>query len=793
MVGDSGRAGGTVAFARAEWRARRQSHLVIALLAALTVGVLVATLCAAERSRTAFDRLREATHASDVMVFVSGGDPQETVRELRRTPGVIDARGIVELAVRPAGTDLMPILDLKGFAPRVDDRAATVDTPIITEGRAPHPDRPDEVALSAGLARDLGVASGDELRLDTLTAEWMDEAFAGSNPGRADGPTVAVTVTGIARSPAEFGQAPAVVHLTPAFVDRYGDGMEMVPAIHVRLEPEALERFQNRKLLLVSGSQDLESPFGDRGAARDGLATIATGLLVLGLVAGVAGTLALVLALARASRASMRDRSTLVALGWTRGDELHGLALAYVPTVVVGLVVGVAGGVLASPRALVGLAGAIDPRPDAVLVRSGLVLALAGGAIVVALAVLVAVGALATRRSPRSTSRVVRTPLGRPLPVTLGLRHAFGGPADRGGRASRGALAAVIGATAVALGALVVGSSIGRLQSDPSLSGRWSEQVVDGGFSFEVVDEVLLRLYADDRVAALAALHQDIGTMPGIGDVDLLVYDHRRGRLDVSITEGRMPRAPDEIALGPATLEMAGARVGEEIRLSAVAGAAHYRVVGAVLFPEGDFTHDEGAALTVAAAELVLGDAYKEERFIHQVMFDWADEVDVVAADRELEEAGLILVPSATGLRPPAVKNLGEVEHLPRPLALLLGLLAAATLLHAAWTGTTQRSRELVTLRALGVTRRSTAVIAWTQSLAVVAIGLLIGVPLGVVAGRQTWRPIAEDAHVVVRPVLSWWSLGLVVGTIVVAGLVVAALAGHRVQRLRPAAALRAD
>ena len=468
-----------------------------------------------------------------------------------------------------------------------------------------------------------------------------------------------------------------MVHLTPAFVERYGGEMEQRHGIHVRLEPEALERYRNRELVLFLGNDDEESPYGDRGSTEDGLATVATGLLVLGLVAGVAGTLALVLALARASRASMRDRSTLVALGWTRGDELRGLGLAYVPAVVVGLALGVAAGVLASPRALVGLAGAIDPRPDAVLVR----------------------GWAGAGRRGRSHHRDPRPPGGGGSTGDAALaslhpashadatgpaaaRHpwpsACVGRPGRQGRAlpAAAALAAVVGATTVALGAFVVSSSIGRLQSDPSLSGRWSEQVVDGGFSFEVVDEVLTRLDADDRVAALAALHQDIGTMPGVGDVDLLVYDLRRGRLDVSITEGRMPLAADEIALGPATLEMAGVRVGEEIRLSAVAGAAHYRVVGVVLFPEGDFTHDEGAALTVAAAELVLGDAYTEERFIHQAMFDWADGVDVVAADRELEEAGLILVPSATGLRPPTVKNLGEVEHLPRPLALLLGLLA---------------------------------------------------------------------------------------------------------------------
>ena len=70
-----------------------------------------------------------------------------------------------------------------------------------------------------------------------------------------------------------------------------------------------------------------------------------------------------------------------------------------------------------------------------------------------------------------------------------------------------------------------------------------------------------------------------------------------------------MPHAADEVALGPATVEAAGAHIGGEVTLSGEVGSARYRVVGAVLFPEGDFSHDEGAALTVEGGERAGGPA----------------------------------------------------------------------------------------------------------------------------------------------------------------------------------------
>ena len=60
-------------FARAALRAQWRALVVLAVLVAIAVAALVATLSAADRSSTAFDRLRRVTNASDVAVFVDDG------------------------------------------------------------------------------------------------------------------------------------------------------------------------------------------------------------------------------------------------------------------------------------------------------------------------------------------------------------------------------------------------------------------------------------------------------------------------------------------------------------------------------------------------------------------------------------------------------------------------------------------------------------------------------------------------------------------------------------------------
>jgi hypothetical protein len=398
---------------------------------------------------------------------------------------------------------------------------------------------------------------------------------------------------------------------------------------------------------------------------------------------------------------------------------------------------------------MVGLAQAIDPRPGDVLVAAGLVATVLGIALVAAAALVVAVAVRSGRRATRSQMRVVRIPMSRPLAVALGLRNALVAHADRGGRASRGAIAAVAGSAAGALAALIVSSSIGRLQTDPSLTGERPERVIDSGESMESHDAAMARLEPDDRVEVLAAQHVAFGQMRGLGDIMFLINEPRRGRLETPLITGRMPRTDDEVALGPETADETGTQIGDEVRLSGVIGSASFRVVGTVLFPEGDFSHDEGAALTMEGAVGVVGEPGPDPRFIHQVVFEWSADVDAQAADQELATDGLLLLERGSGIRatPATVVNLGEVEQLPRQLAVLLLLLGVGTLLHAAWSGVALRARELVTLRALGFTRRSTSLLTATQTVAIVVIGVVVGTRSGARSpSARTWSSARSSA-----------------------------------------------
>src|SRR5512139_2282130 len=96
-------------FARAVLRAQWRALVGLVLLIAVVVAALVAALSAADRSATAFVRLRQATNASAVAVFVDDGSTPATTRAaLRRIDGVTAAEAQAELFVRPAGTELFP-------------------------------------------------------------------------------------------------------------------------------------------------------------------------------------------------------------------------------------------------------------------------------------------------------------------------------------------------------------------------------------------------------------------------------------------------------------------------------------------------------------------------------------------------------------------------------------------------------------------------------------------------------------------------------------------------------------
>ena len=801
-------------FARAEWRIRWRAHLALAAVIAIVVAAVLATLMAASRSERAFSRLRAATNAADVSVFFGPDDDEDPATfdygaalgdlqsKISRIPGVTATAGEGELFVRPQGRDdLYPDYNLFPRAPlRVRD-VGVVNAPVIVAGRAVDPRHANEVVLDEQFADELGVSVGDVLPLESMTDAWVDLAFNGGQPSDdLLGPSMRARVVGIARSPADFGHY-RIMHFSPAFVAKYGDAMRVYRHVEAKLATGSdLSAATKRRFESVAPREGGLSKFADDGATRDGLDTIARALRIVAAVAAVAGAVVVMLAVARLARLTFREHGALRALGWTRGQFVSTAVLAFAPAVLLGVGVGLVLGIVAAPRALVGLASRVDPHPHRVLFDGRVVLIVALAAIVLGLIAAGVAGHRSRRVETRRTRPVPRLlRLDRPLPGVLGVRRALTGESELGGRTSRGATVVLALAVAGAVAALVVSASIERLQTDPTLSGQGGAgRQLDSGESLDQYDKALPMLEADQRVAWILAYHAGLDARAGKVRVQLLAFDEVRGEgEDIGLIEGRTPRSAHEIALGPATLEELGNSVGDRIRLRTDEGAASYRIVGETLFPEGDFNYDEGGALTVAAAERMLGgETAAEASGIHLIDFDWVDGVNARRADRGLEAQGFTLFNSDDDdpvLAPARVANLGEVEGVPRSLAVFLGLLAVVTLGHALATSARRRSRETATLRALGLSRRGGAEILIVQAATIVVVALVIGVPLGLLLGDRLWTVLAEGAHVIVETIVPVGGVVIFLAAVMLFAAIVTVGPAWRTARLRPGEALRAE
>ena len=96
-------------------------------------------------------------------------------------------------------------------------------------------------------------------------------------------------------------------------------------------------------------------------------------------------------------------------------------------------------------------------------------------------------------------------------------------------------------------------------------------------------------------------------------------------------------------------------------------------------------------------------------------------------------------------------------------------------------------------LKTLGFTRRQlAAVVAWQSTIAV-ALGVVVGVPIGIVSGRLLWELFARAIDAVPQPTVPVVTIALVaVGALVLANLV-AAIPGLQAARTRTALLLRAE
>jgi ABC-type antimicrobial peptide transport system permease subunit len=161
----------------------------------------------------------------------------------------------------------------------------------------------------------------------------------------------------------------------------------------------------------------------------------------------------------------------------------------------------------------------------------------------------------------------------------------------------------------------------------------------------------------------------------------------------------------------------------------------------------------------------------------------------LMAANPDLGiEVSIYLLPVQ---HPAEIVNYRSMGHTPAILAagLAAGAIVALGLTLAA--SVRRRRRDLALLKTLGFTHRQlAAVVAWQASVAAI-IGIAVGVPLGIAAGRWLWILFAHTIFAVPRPTVPVVSVIFVaLGALVLANIV-AALPGRRAASTPAALVLR--
>ena len=263
-----------------------------------------------------------------------------------------------------------------------------------------------------------------------------------------------------------------------------------------------------------------------------------------------------------------------------------------------------------------------------------------------------------------------------------------------------------------------------------------------------------------------------------------------RGALSPTVLEGRAPAGSSEILLGTKTAGTLEAEIGDMVEGRIGDRASAFRVVGRGVLPDfaisgaGPLAFGNGVAMTAGGMRRL--DPQAPRNLLLLGLATGADEQATLARLRR--EASATPPP-----RPAEVGNWGRVDAFPYLFAALIGVAAAALLAHALITSIRRRDRDLAILKTLGFERRAMrAMLAW-QASTIAAIGVLVGLPLGVGLGRFGWNLFAGELGVVPEPVAPAGSAFLVIPAALLLANLVALVPAAIAARIRPGVVLRAE
>jgi hypothetical protein len=805
--------------ARSSTRRRLGSLVLLALLTALVTGVVLAGVAGAHRSATVLDRYREATNQADVGVGIyphsttgstlTGATATEATTLVRGIPGVRDAASVANYLGMPdrpgVGKNFVIVAG-------PDGRYGTeVNRALVTDGRMPNPDRADEVALNEPAARALHLGAGDRFSVRTLTPAAFQRLIA-NEPIEIDGPVIPLRVVGVVRLGDDLQgstqQSSPLALATPAFGRAY-DGKVAVngSTTVVRIDdPAAVDRLRTA----VAGFPDSSVATAAQSwldTTRAAVGVVVVALLVFAAAALLAGSIAVGQAVSRQVSAGSGDLRVVRAMGLTRAERVAAVGLPPLVAALVGTALGVGVAIALSGLFPVAVARAAEPDPG---VRVDVAVLAAGWlAAAVALTLWTVWSArrldrrlLAHGFSPTAARRgwsVV--PLGARLAPRLGVRLAVDRWAD-GGRAgvpTRSALLGVAVGIAGVVAAVVFLSSLqGGLARTADYGWTWSsrpDQAAGDGF------ELLKSLAPDKDLDAVGGVFTGDGRVAGKA-VPLQAFYASKGSLVPPVLDGRLPANDGEVALGSSVLRDTGRSIGDRVKVSAEGGRPRtVEIVGEVVgnqltsLPDlGDVAVVTPQAMATLAGVPDVASLVQTQNVNGSVVLTYRPGVATAPLERRLaEQYHLEFMPYSHPTAPGRLLSMDDMRSLLVGLGAFFALLGTVGLIHLLVVSTRRRSHEFGILAALGMVRGQRRSVVGFQALTVIGVGLVVGVPVGFVVGRVSWRAAIADLGMVVSPASPWVTVALLAGGAVVATWLIALVPGSWAARARPAELLRTE
>jgi hypothetical protein len=825
---------------RATFRRRLGGYLTLILLVGLVGGVAMGSLIAARRTYASYPKLLASTSPSDLFVLPQTQTPEPGLAHaMARLPHVRSAEEgeqITAATLTPGGR-IKTILETQvELIASPDGLFSDQDRLKITQGRAANPARADEVVATNEAAAVLHLHVGS--RIPVGIGRDNDQNLSEYQGIKLTVVGIGVLAIQVVHDDIDTDRAGFLVG-TPALLRKYEsccatnsyDGLQVsggsrnIAAVEQEYEHLIASPATGYGQLVVYDTAAIEAE------AQQAVRPEAVALAVFGAIALLAALIIGTQSISRQLHAGTRDAEVLRALGGGRALTMADGLIGVVAAAAAGAVLAAAVAVGLSPLTLFGPVRSVDPAPGADLDWTVLGL----GMLVLTLALAAVAAAVAYRLAPRRTlgrdqpagrgSGLVRAGLAAGLPPAgvAGLRFALEPGRGRTAVPVRSVMTGAVLAMLVVTATLTFGASLNTLIKHPSLYGwnfNYALYSVDGygPIPSRLVGPLLAR---DPDVAATTGVYFTTVQINGQTVPAMAAPTH--AAITPKPLTGRRLASPGQIVLGPATLAQLHKSVGDTVTISEgklipptrlrIAGTAALPTIGDVIGAHASLS--TGAIISTRAVPAADVNVYGPISGPNAVFVRLKPGVSPAAGQRSLNQIADQLnrdsttpqVESVLGdigryikfvsvlpvQRPATIVNYRTMGAMPTVLATGLAAGAVAALGLTLLASVRRRRRDFALLKTLGFVRRQLAgAVAWQASV-IAAIGLVIGVPLGIAVGRWLWLAFAHELSAVPNPVVPAASVTLAtVGALILANLV-AALPGRRAARTPAAEALRAE